>query len=321
MSGDGVSSLVNLPAWCDGRIIDVEIQNRNGYAEQDADGNWYYHLLDRIDHTDDNSDIFAGTRDVVSDDIIIWYRDANGSLSNIVNTVFIHDSKPTLAVNASVYAVNTTTVIGTTADLLSQGEEIVDEATALANPFYSFGADNDPEKAKFYITDSSGKEHEIAEETVMEIRGEHGLLSINASDGHLAYMYEADEAADHSDVFNFRITDSDGDERTSSFTVNTKFDENYVPEMTDPDDIMGADENAIPDEAENANAEETTQPDDAILLDEDEELDAGEENSAEDAESEEMDDNHKAKTQDGALPSKTGSVQTRFRLASPASVM
>lgn len=272
MGAAGSNNLVKLPAWLsDCRIIDIEIQNTAGYAYQDETGDWYYYLDNPLDHVDDAPGVLGENNDIIQDEIILWYRDQDGRLSNVVNSVFIHDSNPDL-VDYTVNAENMTTIIGGT--------------DAKDNPyFYDFGADDNPEKAKLYITGADGKEREVELVSPMEIRGEHGTFSINASDGHLAYMYEMHEdkkGTSCTDVFNFRIVDSDGDEKTSTFTVNTIFDENYDPNRVyDPADIQPAQDEVVPDNIKLG------------TLDED--------NSAEDAKA--MGGNQESKKEDGALPS------------------
>lgn len=266
MGTTGSNNLVKLPAWLSNcRIIDIEIQNTAGYAYQDATGEWYYYLANPLDHIAGAPGVLGEYNDVIQDEIILWYRDQDGKLSNVVNSVFIHDSNPEL-VDYTVNAENMTTIIGGT--------------DAKDNPyFYDFGADDNPEKAKLYVTGADGTEQEV---TVYEIEGEYGRLSINASGGHMAYRYEMHEdkkGTNCSDVFNFRIVDSDGDEKTSTFTVNTTFDENYDPNLVyDPANIQPIADDIIPDDG---------------ALDS-----SGEETSADDA-----DGNQETKKQNGALPS------------------
>lgn len=69
-------------------------------------GEWIYQLDKPLDHSESNG--------IITDEIIIWHRDAEGRLSNIINDVFIHDSMPEL-VDFEISSINLHTAVGTTA--------------------------------------------------------------------------------------------------------------------------------------------------------------------------------------------------------------
>lgn len=135
----------------DFRIINAEVQGHVGYVWQNITAELIYRL--------DKTPVHSGSG-IISDEIIIRYRDTECELSNIINDVFIHDSRLELA-DFSMSEANLYNVIGTKTVNRFEG-------------FYS--VNSNPNGAQFYIYGSAGVEHEVVFEDAMEIRGGHGLL-------------------------------------------------------------------------------------------------------------------------------------------------